>query len=255
MAMLPLQPRNTMAHDVSVPPQARILIVEDDGDIAGMLVDLVKAHSFQAVSVANGIEMDRILARHGFDLILLDGMLPGEDGFSICRRLRSSGKTPILMLTALREDIDRILGLELGADDYVTKPFNSRELMARIKNILRRVADHSEPEAGLEALRFSGWRIDPRSRQLFDADGAQVSMTTAEFDLLWAFCCHPNKVLTREQLLAMTHAGSAGPIERSIDAHISRVRQKIEPNLKDPTFIKTVRLGGYLFASKVERLP
>ncbi|MBB4955130.1 two-component system OmpR family response regulator [Agrobacterium vitis] len=245
---------NMMSNKTGASLQARILIVEDDGDIAGMLVDLVKANGFEAASVANGIEMDRMLARHSFDLILLDGMLPGEDGFSICRRLRSSGKTPILMLTALREDLDRILGLELGADDYVTKPFNSRELMARIKNILRRVANHDEPEVQPESMTFSGWRIDPKSRELFDTEGVQVSMTTAEFDLLWAFCCHPNKVLTREQLLAMTHAGSAGPIERSIDAHISRLRQKIEPNLKDPTLIKTVRLGGYLFASKVERL-
>jgi len=247
-------PARTAALELTIPPQARILIVEDDSDIAGMLVDLVKGHGFQAVSVAGGTEMDRVLANQSFDLVLLDGMLPGEDGFSICRRLRSSGRTPILMLTALREDIDRILGLELGADDYVTKPFNSRELVARIKNLLRRTSDHREPAAELGPLTFSGWKIDPRSRQLFDAEGAQVSMTTAEFDLLWAFCCHPNKVLTREQLLAMTHAGSAGPIERSIDAHISRVRQKIELNLKDPTFIKTVRLGGYLFASKVERI-
>ncbi|XUY29152.1 response regulator [Agrobacterium sp. rho-8.1] len=255
MARSPQQPESiTLLRSVAL-TQARILIVEDDHDIAGMLVDLVRYNGFEAAAVANGVEMDRILARRSFDLILLDGMLPGEDGFSICRRLRSAGETPILMLTALCEDIDRILGLELGADDYVTKPFNSRELMARIKNILRRVSGHDEPEAELEAMTFSGWKIDPRSRQIFDAEGAQVSMTTAEFDLLWAFCCHPNKVLTREQLLAMTHAGSAGPVERSIDAHISRVRQKIEPNLKDPTFIKTVRLGGYLFASQVERLP
>ncbi|QAB01014.1 MULTISPECIES: response regulator [Agrobacterium tumefaciens complex] len=254
MALSP-QHGSTATHKTVSQTQARILIVEDDEAIASMLVDLVTAHGFQAASAANGKEMDNTLSRHGFDLILLDGMLPGEDGFSICRRLRATGKTPILMLTALREDIDRILGLELGADDYVTKPFNSRELLARIKNILRRAADRQqEPEAELEPMTFSGWIIDPRSRQLFDADGAQVSMTTAEFDLLWAFCSHPNKVLTREQLLAMTHAGSAGPIERSIDAHISRVRQKIEPNLKDPTFIKTVRLGGYLFASKVERV-
>lgn len=235
--------------------QPHILIVEDDPDIAGMLVDLVKSNGFGASSAASGIEMDRLLLRHQFDLIVLDAMLPGEDGFGICRRLRSSGSVPILMLTARREDIDRILGLELGADDYVTKPFNSRELMARIKSILRRASYGHETDEALVPMAFSGWRIDPKSRQLQDPDGTQVSMTTAEFDVLLAFCLNPNKVLTREQLLSMTHAGSAGPVERSIDAHISRVRQKIEPNLKDPTFIKTVRLGGYLFASKVERLP
>jgi two-component system OmpR family response regulator len=244
-----------MAYDMAVSEQTHILIVEDDPDIASMLVELVKGNGFEATSAAGGAEMDRLLSRHQFDLIVLDAMLPGEDGFSICRRLRSSRSIPILMLTALREDIDRILGLELGADDYVTKPFNSRELMARIKSILRRASYAHEPEEDLAPMTFAGWRIDPKSRQLHDADGAQVSMTTAEFDLLLAFCSNPNKVLTREQLLSMTHAGSAGPVERSIDAHISRVRQKIEPNLRDPTFIKTVRLGGYLFASKVERLP
>lgn len=243
-----------MAYEMAGSGQPHILIVEDDPDIAGMLVDLVKSNGLQASSVASGPEMDRLLAQHQFDLVVLDAMLPGEDGFSICRRLRSSRPIPILMLTALREDIDRILGLELGADDYVTKPFNSRELMARIKSILRRASYSHNTGEGLAPMTFAGWRIDPKSRQLQDPDGVQVSMTTAEFDLLLAFCSNPNKVLTREQLLSMTHAGSAGPVERSIDAHISRVRQKIEPNLKDPTFIKTVRLGGYLFASKVERV-
>ncbi|QXZ80337.1 response regulator [Rhizobium sp. L51/94] len=234
--------------------QAHILIVEDDTEIAGMLVDLACANGYKATSADSGADMDRLLARYKYDLIVLDAMLPGEDGFSICRRLRSSGTIPIIMLTALQEDIDRILGLELGADDYVTKPFNSRELIARIKSILRRASYVREQDGGLAALTFSGWRIDPNSRQLHDAEGAQVSMTTAEFDLLLAFCQNPNKILTREQLLSMTHAGTAGPIERSIDAHISRVRQKIEPNLKEPTFIKTVRLGGYMFAAKVERI-
>lgn len=231
-----------------------ILIVEDDGDIAEMLVELAKSNGYNASTVANGVDMDRALARQRVDLIVLDGMLPGEDGFSICRRLRASRAIPILMLTARREDIDRILGLELGADDYVTKPFNSRELLARIRSILRRSElSHQQQVEEDVPLVFAGWRIDPKSRQLFDGDGDEVSMTTAEFDLLWAFCCNPNKVLTREQLLSMTHAGSAGPVERSVDAHISRLRQKIEPNLKDPVFIKTVRLGGYLFAASVDR--
>ncbi|MEZ2127697.1 MULTISPECIES: response regulator [unclassified Sinorhizobium] len=244
-----------MSQDRAVSGRSHILIVEDDEDIAGMLVDLVKDNSFDATAVKSGSEMDRVLTKGRFDLVVLDAMLPGEDGFSICRRVRASSKTPIVMLTALREDIDRIIGLELGADDYVTKPFNPRELMARIKAILRR-ASYASEAAGedLSSLTFSGWVIDPRSRQLVDPDGAHVSMTTAEFDLLLAFCNNPNRVLTREQLLSMTHAGAAGPVERSVDAHISRLRQKIEPNLKDPTFIKTVRLGGYLFASKVEPL-
>ncbi len=217
-----------------------------------MLVDLLRTNGFSAFSAGSGVEMDALMKQSDFDLLLLDVMLPGEDGFSICLRLRGAGKMPILMLTAQREDIDRILGLELGADDYVTKPFNSRELLARVRSILRRAAYTEERDDALGPLTFAEWRIDPKSRELHDPEGAQVSMTTAEFDLLLAFCRNPNKILTREQLLSMTHAGSAGPVERSIDAHISRVRQKIEPNLKDPTFIKTVRLGGYLFASKVE---
>ncbi|MGV1848792.1 MULTISPECIES: response regulator [unclassified Rhizobium] len=243
-----------MAYEMAISDQTNVLVVEDDLAIADMLVELIRGGGFEAMSAGSGADMDKLLLHHSFDLIVLDAMLPGEDGFSICRRLRSSSSLPILMLTAMREDIDRVLGLELGADDYVTKPFNSRELMARIKSILRRSARGREVEPDLAPMTFSGWRIDPKSRQLQDPDGVQVSMTTAEFEILLAFCSHPNKVLNREQLLSMTHAGSAGPVERSIDAHISRVRQKIEPNLKDPTFIKTVRLGGYLFASRVERV-
>ncbi len=233
-----------------------MLIVEDDAEIAGLLLDLIRENGFEAVAVSSAAEMDRALAERSFDLVILDAMLPGEDGFSICRRLRSSGRIPILMLTALREDIDRIIGIELGADDYVTKPFNPRELMARLKALLRR-ASYAPDERVVKScsnIGFAGWVVDPRSRQVTDPDGAEVSMTTAEFDLLLAFCNNPNRILSREQLLSMTHAGTAGPIERSVDAHISRLRQKIEPGL-EPTFIKTVRLGGYIFAAKVEPLP
>ncbi|MFT4000497.1 MAG: response regulator transcription factor [Rhizobium sp.] len=234
-----------------------LLVVEDDEEIASMLIELARDNGFEATSVISGGAMDEALQQRRFDLIILDGMLPGEDGFSICRRLRAAGPMPILMLTALRDEIDRIIGLELGADDYVTKPFNSRELMARVKALLRRASYGGEPAGDdpSKPLTFADWTIDPKTRQVIDPEGAEVVMTTAEFDLLLAFCQNPNRILTREQLLSMTHAGSAGPVERSVDAHISRLRQKIEPNLKEPSLIKTVRLGGYMFAARVGRLP
>jgi two-component system OmpR family response regulator len=196
--------------------------------------------------------MDELMSRQEFDLVVLDAMLPGEDGFSICRRLRAESTMPILMLTTLSQDVDRIIGLELGADDYVTKPFNSRELMARIKGLLRRASYSTSAGTNQGSMIFEGWRIDSVSRQLFDPGGVHVSMTTAEFDILLAFCLNPGKIMTREQLLELTHAGTAGPIERSIDVHVSRIRQKIERNIKEPSIIKTIRLGGYLFTPKVE---
>ena len=229
-----------------------ILLVEDDRHIASMLVDLFMDSGFQAVAAASAVEMERLMRSRSFDLVILDAMLPGEDGFSICRRLRAGSETPIMMLTALGEDVDRIIGLELGADDYVTKPFNSRELVARIKALLRRASYGAVRSDRQETLCFAGWRIDPMRRQVRDPEGVHVTMTTAEFDVLLAFCRNPGMVLTREQLLGLTHAGLAGPVERSIDVHVSRIRQKIEPNVREPSFIKTVRLGGYLFTPDVE---
>ncbi|MCF3638956.1 response regulator [Rhizobium sp. TRM95111] len=234
---------------------ARILIVEDDRSIATMLIDLMKEVGYAAEAVGSAIEMDRALKKRAFDLIVLDGMLPGEDGFSICRRIRFSDTTPILMLTALTKEIDRVVGLELGADDYVTKPFHSRELLARIKALLRRASYSVQVKPSLEAMTFEGWRIDPVTRELIDGDGIHVSLTTAEFDVLLVFCRNPRQVMTRQDILSRTHAGSAGPVERSIDVHVSRVRQKIEPNYKEPTFIKTVRLGGYIFTPEVAIAP
>lgn len=237
--------------DVPAQAPARILIVEDDRDIASMLIDLIKDAGYAAEAVGSAVEMDRALVKREFQLILLDGMLPGEDGFSICRRIRSSSTIPILMLTALTKEIDRVVGLELGADDYVTKPFNSRELLARIKALLRRSSYSMQAKPSEEPMAFAGWRIDPVARELTDSDGVHVSLTTAEFDVLLVFCRHPRQIMSRQEILVRTHAGSAGPVERSIDVHVSRVRQKIEPNYKDPTFIKTVRLGGYIFTPEV----
>lgn len=239
-------------HLVASDIASRILLVEDDREIAAMVVEMLADNGFQAMAAGSAADMDALLRKQSFDLIVLDAMLPGEDGFSICRRLRATSVTPIIMLTALSDDVDRIVGIEIGADDYITKPFNSRELLARIKGLLRRSSYSAEPRLQLSPMRFTGWVIDPVLRQLLNPDGVHVSMTTAEFDILLAFCRNPGRVMTREQLLGLTHAGLAGPVERSIDVHVSRVRQKIEPNLREPTLIKTVRLGGYMFTPKVE---
>src|SRR5262245_11263814 len=230
---------------------ARILCVEDDADIARMLAEVLEDSGFRPVLVGSGAEMDARLKRESFDVIVLDVMLPGEDGLSICRRLRTSSSIPIILVTARGEDIDRILGLELGADDYVTKPFNSRELIARIRALLRRAASETTPRRP-RPMTFLGWRIDPTTRELHDPTGLRITLTSAEFDLLLAFCRHPGQGRSREQLIELVHGGLVGSVERSIDVHISRIRQKIEPDPKDRSMIKTVRLGGYVFTPQVE---
>ena len=231
---------------------ARVLLVEDDPTIQNMLAEALRESGFSVGIAASGVEMDRAMQREGVDLVLLDLMLPGEDGRAICARLRARAPDmPIIMVTALGDDIDRIVGLEIGADDYVTKPFNTRELIARIRALLRRsrASGGARPRQG--PLTFAGWLIHPTERKLLNPQGAMVTMTSAEFDLLLAFCTHPGEVLSREQLLELTHGGLAGPVERSVDVHVSRIRQKIEPNAGEPMFIKTIRLGGYIFTPEV----
>ncbi|WP_159591896.1 response regulator [Chelativorans xinjiangense] len=240
-------------HSIQTETRPRILLVEDDPEISRMLVDVLSDNGFTASPVSSAIEMDAVLGRENVDLVVLDIMLPGEDGLSICRRLRAGSAIPIIMVTARGEDIDRIIGLEIGADDYVPKPFNSRELVARIRALLRRVRGGRDiAQVRARPLAFVGWRIDPATRQLHDPEGVRIAMTSAELDLLLAFCRNPGRVLSREQLLDMVHGGLAGPIERSIDVHVSRIRQKIEPDPGDPTLIRTVRLGGYVFTPTVE---
>jgi two-component system OmpR family response regulator len=237
------------------PPSSlpHILLVEDDPEISRMLAELLAESGFAASSVATAARMNAVLQEGDVDLVILDIMLPDGDGLSICQRLRAASEIPIIMLTALKEDVDRIVGLEIGADDYVTKPFNSRELVARVRALLRR-AKSGQGRRGdaMRPLGFAGWRLDPAARQLHNPDGVRVAMTSAEFDLLLAFCRNPGRVLSREQLLELTHGGLAGPVERSIDVHVSRVRQKIEADPRDPTLIKTVRLGGYIFTASME---
>lgn len=233
----------------------KILIVEDDPQIAEMLRDSLSEHGMTVEIAGDGIAMDAKMGMLEFDLVVLDVMLPGEDGLSLCRRLRATGGIPILMLTSVGGDIDKIVGLEIGADDYVTKPFVLRELIARIKGLLRRASFSPRREDRLPKLmRFDGWKVDPLRRQVHDPNNTRIAMTTHEFDLLLAFCRNAGRILTREQLLTFSHAGLAGPIERTIDVHISRLRQKIERDPRDPCLVKTVRLGGYMFTAQVEEV-
>lgn len=235
-----------------------ILIVDDDREIRDLLSDFLHKHGFIAETAADGEQMSRSLTNTNIDLIVLDLMLPGEDGLSLCRNLRATSTIPIIMLTAVNEDMDRIIGLEMGADDYITKPFNPRELLARIKAVLRReaYAQQSETHRNTTAtlLAFEDWTLNISKRELRTKSGTLMSLTAGEFDLLVAFAEHPQRVLTRDQLLEHTKGYSAIPFDRSIDVQLSRLRRKIEPNPKDPTLIKTVRGGGYLFTPAVKRL-
>ncbi len=231
-----------------------ILVVEDDREISALVARYLRANECRVSVAYDGAEMDRTLGEGGIDLIVLDLMLPGEDGLSLCRRIRAGSSIPILMLTAKSEEVDRIVGLEMGADDYLGKPFNPRELLARIRAILRRQAG-SDPrtEHGVRRLHFQDWTLDTALRQVLSSDGARIAITGAEFDLLHALCLRPGRVLSRDQLLDLTQGRSAGPFERSIDVLVSRLRQKIERDPRNPEIIRTIRSGGYLFAPEVTR--
>jgi len=233
-----------------------ILVVEDDRETRTLIAKYLRDNSCHVTTAGDGQEMARAMTDRRVDLLILDVMLPGEDGLSLCRKVRSQSQTPIIMLTARGEDVDRILGLEMGADDYLPKPFNPRELLARINAVLRRQAAGRNASAleGSAALGFHGWRIDFRLRELHDPQGARVAMTSAEFDLLRIFCERPGRVLSRDSLLDLTNGRNAGSFERSIDVLVSRIRRKIEPDPQQATMIKTVRSGGYMFTPQVETL-
>src|SRR5688572_17471740 len=230
-----------------------ILVVDDDREIRNLVAKFLTRHGCRVTTVADGKEMRRALADRRIDLVVLDLMLPGEDGLSLCRRLRAESDLPVIMLTAMREDIDRILGLELGADDYLPKPFNPRELLARIRAVLRRTAAVSPRGEGNATLRFAGWRLEPAGRRLVGPDGREAELTGGEFDLLLALAERPGRVLSREQLLDLTRGRETAPFDRSVDSQVSRLRRKIEPNPSRPALIKTVRSGGYVFTPVVER--
>jgi two-component system OmpR family response regulator len=230
-----------------------VLLVEDDGEIRDLVSQFLCANGVHVATSADGREMDQALKDNSIDLLVLDIMLPGEDGLSICRRLRASSDLPVIMLTAKGEDVDRIVGLEIGADDYLTKPFNPRELLARIRAVLRRGTNDTVAESRSDSiLTFEGWRLNPNTRQLYNPDGARVALTGAEFDLLFVFCERPRRVLSRDQLIDLTQGRSAAPFDRSIDVLVSRLRQKMEKEPKEPTLIQTIRSAGYMFSPAVE---
>ena len=233
-----------------------ILVVEDDRETRTLIAKYLRTNSCNVTTAADGREMDKAMADHRVDLLILDVMLPGEDGLTLCRRVRAQSQVPIIMLTARGEDVDRILGLEMGADDYLPKPFNPRELLARINAVLRRQASALNASAvpHATALAFAGWQIDFRLRELRNPGGARVAMTSAEFDLLRTFCERPGRVLSRDSLLDLTQGRNAGSFERSIDVLVSRIRRKIEADPQEATLIKTVRSGGYMFTPEVEAI-
>ncbi|WP_425053199.1 response regulator [Psychromarinibacter sp. S121] len=231
-----------------------LLIVEDDPEIRRLVAGMLRGEGFEVAEAADAAAMDAALAKTRPDLVILDLMLPGEDGLSICRRLRAGGGIAILMLTARGEDIDKIVGLEMGADDYLSKPFNPRELLARIRALLRRSADGADG-AARRRLAFGGFVADLDARRLEQA-GAAVDLTAAEFDLLVCFLQRPGRVLSRDQLLDWVHGRETGVFDRSIDMAVSRLRRKLGDDAggQAERLIATIRNGGYLFTARVTRL-
>lgn len=233
----------------------RILLVDDDPQIRSLLRDYLQQFSFDCIAVGDAEALRRELVGSTFDLVILDVMLPGEDGLSLCQWIRARSRVPVLMLTARGESVDRVVGLEMGADDYVVKPFEPRELVARIRSILRRSGEQlgafeADTVAG-EVVRFANWLVNRTTRELQSAEGLVVPLSNAEFRLLWTFIERPRRVLSREQLLDAARGRSVEAFDRSIDLLVSRLRQKLGDDPREPTMIRTIRGEGYLFDCKV----
>lgn len=234
---------------------SHILVVDDHRDIRDLLARYLAKNGLRVSTAEDSASARRLLKGAAVDLVVLDIMMPGEDGLSLCRYLRESTDTPVILLTAMAEDTDRVVGLEIGADDYVTKPFNPRELLARIKAVLRRahaLPPSREPVTDGE-IGFARWRLRPAQRELVGEDGVSVALSTGEFRLLMAFVERPGVVLSREQLLDITRGRDTVLFDRSVDNQVSRLRRKIERDPASPELIKTVWGGGYSFSGKVER--
>lgn len=232
-----------------------ILVVDDHAEIRDLVGKYLTKQELRVSMAASAPEARKLLGNSAIDLVVLDIMMPGEDGLSLCRHLRETTQIPVILLTALGEDTDRIVGLEMGADDYLTKPFNPRELLARIKAVLRRAQSLPvQRDSILEgAICFDRWRVDTKRREIIAEDGVATALSTAEFKLLVAFLNHPGHVLSRDQLTDLTKGQSGEVFDRSIDNQVSRLRRKIESDPKNPDLIKTVWGGGYRFTGDVTR--
>lgn len=245
-----------LPRDLAAAPLApTVLVVEDDPALRTLLLRLLREEGFQSLSAAHGAEMARVLETNTVDLILLDVMLPGSNGFDLCRLIRRESDVPIVMLSARQDETDRLIGLELGADDYIGKPFSKKELVARIRAILRRTqagSQASQPR-GHQQMTFAGWSLDPGRRELLSPDGAFVDLSGAEFDLLLAFVSSPQRVIGRERLLEMSRARFSDASDRSIDVLVSRLRRKLAVSGQSEPLLRTVRGVGYIFTPAVER--
>jgi two-component system, OmpR family, response regulator len=233
----------------------RLLLVDDERSLREPLAEYLARQGFVVDQAASAAEARTRLRDEPPDLVLLDIMMPGEDGLSLCRHLAESQAIPTILLTARTEATDRIVGLEIGADDYVTKPFEPRELVARIRSVLRRASKGAQAPADEEDFLFDGWRLDPLKRKLTDPEGAVVAISSVEFRLLLAFVEHPRQVLDRDRLLDMVQGREAHLFDRAVDNQVSRLRRKIEVDSRNPTLIQTVWGGGYMLAADVRREP
>lgn len=236
-------------------PRPHVLVVDDEPEVCLIVQRYFDAHGFRVSAAGDSLAARAALEREPVDLVLLDVGLPGEDGLALVRHLREHWQGAVIIVSGHGDPIERVIGLEVGADDYVAKPFDLRELLARARSVLRRVSPASitNGETIGRVFEFEGFRLEPQARRLTDADGGQIELTTGEFDLLTVLLEQPNRALSRDQIMQRMHGRVAGPYDRAIDVQIGRLRQKIEPNPSHPSLIKSVRGIGYLFASTVRR--
>ena len=245
----------TDARDAPTADRPRILVVDDDAEIVALLARYLNGHGFEVTGAANGAQLRTSIGEAAADLVLLDLGLPDEDGLSLLRYLQTQWRGPVIVISGRSEAVERVVGLELGADDYVTKPFDFRELLARIRSVLRRAASAPSTKlaGAVTCLRFDGFTLDPAARRLTDRTGAEVPLTTSEFELLKALLDKPKQVLTRDQLMNNLYSREAGPFDRAIDVCIGRLRRKLELDPAVPQLIKSVRGAGYMLAVDVSR--